>query len=227
MAGGIPPFTYQWLRDGTILPGATKPILGLTNILASQTGSYSVIVSNAGGTVTSDPATLALSASDIKPVLTLLPGQAGRFAFSVSGETGRNYRLESSTNLVDWSPETSFPVTSYSGYQPRYTSVVFATNSTAALTIDRNGPRKYFRASRYAAPEEICINNLKQIRYAKMLWQRENRASWYLAASYADLVNYMTNITLFSCPEGGFYHFNNLASDPACTVPGHVLEEPR
>jgi hypothetical protein len=227
MAAGIPPFWYQWQFNGTNLPDATKPILGLTNILASQAGSYLVIVSNAGGTVTSDAATLALSASDIKPVLTVRPNQSVQFAFSVSGETGRNYRIESSTNLVDWLPEASFPETSYSGYQPQNTSVVFTTNSTAMLAVGVNGPRKYFRASSYAAPDEICINNLKQIRYAKMLWQRETMPALYGGPTLGDLDQYMTNVTIFSCPGGGLYQFNNVVGNPTCTVPGHVLEEPR
>jgi hypothetical protein len=39
--------TYQWRLDGVALAGQTNRILNLTNIVASQQGRYSVVVSNA------------------------------------------------------------------------------------------------------------------------------------------------------------------------------------
>lgn len=43
------PLSYQWMFHGTNLPGATQPILTLTNIQPAQAGSYSVQVSNSLG----------------------------------------------------------------------------------------------------------------------------------------------------------------------------------
>ena len=46
IAQGNPPLSYQWLLNGTNIPGATKQILALTNVQPSQlSNSYSVIVS--------------------------------------------------------------------------------------------------------------------------------------------------------------------------------------
>jgi hypothetical protein len=47
VASGTPPFTYQWRRNGTDLPGATSSSLTLTNVRPNQVGTYSVVV--AGG----------------------------------------------------------------------------------------------------------------------------------------------------------------------------------
>ncbi len=59
-AAGTLPLAYQWRRDGTTLPGATTPSLTLANVQAAQAGAYTVVVTNALGSVTSEPATLLL-----------------------------------------------------------------------------------------------------------------------------------------------------------------------
>ncbi len=60
-ATGTVPLRYQWRRDATAIPGATNSTLILTNVQLSQAGSYSVVVSNAFGVVTSQTATLTVN----------------------------------------------------------------------------------------------------------------------------------------------------------------------
>jgi hypothetical protein len=58
-ATGVSPLAFQWLfNTNTILANATNATLTLTNIQTSNMGSYSVIVTNALGSVTSAVATL-------------------------------------------------------------------------------------------------------------------------------------------------------------------------
>lgn len=59
-ASGSPPLNYQWRRDGTAIPDGTNAMLILTNVQLSHAGNYSVVVSNAFGTVTSQAATLTV-----------------------------------------------------------------------------------------------------------------------------------------------------------------------
>lgn len=63
---GTAPFFYQWLRNSTNLANATNASLTITNVTSTNLGSFACIVSNAGGTVTSAPAVLALSANNVK-----------------------------------------------------------------------------------------------------------------------------------------------------------------
>ena len=49
---GVGPFTYQWQCNSTNIDGATNTSLSLTNVQASQSGNYSVVVTNAFGTIT-------------------------------------------------------------------------------------------------------------------------------------------------------------------------------
>jgi hypothetical protein len=58
---GQPPISYQWLFNGAPLTGATSPLLSVTNADTSKAGSYSVVVSTAVGSATSDIAVLSLS----------------------------------------------------------------------------------------------------------------------------------------------------------------------
>lgn len=61
-AGGVPPPAYQWKWNGsTVLANATNASLSLTNLRASQTGTYSVTITNAGGTTNTILATLAIT----------------------------------------------------------------------------------------------------------------------------------------------------------------------
>lgn len=60
VASGSLPLTYQWLRNGTNLPGAVGDTLILTNASALDAGTYQVTVSNASGVVTSAGAELTV-----------------------------------------------------------------------------------------------------------------------------------------------------------------------
>lgn len=52
---GTPPFTNQWLCNGTNIPGATTTNYTITNVQPDRVGSYSVAVTNeAGGTVSGE-----------------------------------------------------------------------------------------------------------------------------------------------------------------------------
>lgn len=56
---GQGPFTYQWRFNGQPIAGATGSSLSLPRVAAANFGNYDVIVSNAAGSTTSDPASLA------------------------------------------------------------------------------------------------------------------------------------------------------------------------
>jgi hypothetical protein len=60
IARGTKPLSYQWNFNGTNIVGATNISLTLTNVQTSDFGSYSVVVTNVFGSMTSSPAQLAL-----------------------------------------------------------------------------------------------------------------------------------------------------------------------
>ncbi len=60
-AGGTGPFTYQWLRNGQLITGATAATLTLATVQIADAGLYSVVVTNSGGSVTSAAAELTVA----------------------------------------------------------------------------------------------------------------------------------------------------------------------
>lgn len=60
-AFGPGPFGYQWLHEGTNLPGATKTSLLITNLTLDHEGDYTVILTNTTSRATSPPAFLAVN----------------------------------------------------------------------------------------------------------------------------------------------------------------------
>ena len=57
---GSATMTYQWKKGTTVISGATDPVLALTSVTASDSGSYTLVVTNGTGTTTSDPANVAV-----------------------------------------------------------------------------------------------------------------------------------------------------------------------
>ena len=73
--GGMPPFSYRWLFNGTNLPaaanisGTTSNVLTLTSVTSANAGNYRVVVTNSYGSVTSSVATLTVNL--MSPTVTL------------------------------------------------------------------------------------------------------------------------------------------------------------
>lgn len=57
---GTPPFTYQWRRNGDPIATGTGPTYTIPAASAADEGAYTVVVQNAAGSATSDPAQLTV-----------------------------------------------------------------------------------------------------------------------------------------------------------------------
>lgn len=93
-AAGTAPLHYQWRFSGTNLGGATVSSYTRANVQPAHRGSYSVVVSNAAGSVTSVNAALQL----IVPSPLLSMPAPGRLQWS--GLSNLGYTVQSCTNLV-------------------------------------------------------------------------------------------------------------------------------
>jgi len=69
-ASGSLPISYQWCQDTASLPGATNNTYSLTGVQPGQAGAYTVVLTKLSGSVTSNPALLAVTNSN--PVSTIL-----------------------------------------------------------------------------------------------------------------------------------------------------------
>jgi pectate lyase len=104
VAGGSTPLSYQWyFNTNWGIPNATNAFLTLINIQATNAGTYSAIVSNVAGSVTSAYAPLTVSAgTPARPQLSGFVYNNGTFSLTVSGDPGLDYIVQASTNLTDW-----------------------------------------------------------------------------------------------------------------------------
>ena len=59
-AKGTSPLNFQWKKDGVALPGQTSVTLTLAGVAASDSGIYTLEVSNSAGTAVSDPIDLCV-----------------------------------------------------------------------------------------------------------------------------------------------------------------------
>ena len=71
VAAGTAPLSYQWRFNGTDISGATAASYTISNVQSGNAGSYSVVVSNSAGSVTSNVATLSVT------VTTLIEAESG------------------------------------------------------------------------------------------------------------------------------------------------------
>jgi hypothetical protein len=79
---GIENPTYQWLKNGTNLPGQTTATLTIASANANDAATYSVVVSNTAGSAISSSVTLAVG--NTAPSLTTISNQTVNVGVTVS-----------------------------------------------------------------------------------------------------------------------------------------------
>jgi hypothetical protein len=138
-ASGSGTLSYQWLRNGTAIAGATSASLALTNVQVADAGTYTVRVTNANGSVTSNGATLTVTVPSA-PTFTTQPvgvtttvGSSLSLTAAANGVPAPTYQWRRNGTDIAGATAATFNVasaqTSDSG---TYTAV--ATNSVGSAT---------------------------------------------------------------------------------------------
>ena len=76
-ATGAAPLGYQWRKNGVTITGATNSSYSIASVSSASAGNYSVVVSNSAGAVTSNDATLTVTAANQKPTAAIITPVAG------------------------------------------------------------------------------------------------------------------------------------------------------
>jgi pectate lyase len=108
LASGTLPLGYQWYYNtNTVLTNATSSTLTLTNVQLAGAGTYSVVVTNAYGSVTSAVAQLTVSTPAAPSItvqpqdqINVLPGATATFSVVASGSDPLSYQWYFNTNSV-------------------------------------------------------------------------------------------------------------------------------
>jgi len=147
VAGGTAPFSYQWIFEGAAMSAATNATLTLTEVQTNQAGNYTVVVSNAWGSVTSAMASLTV---DVPPGITTQPqsqsvalGQAVSFSAVASGTAPFTYQWYfNGSSLGWWAQSSTLTLNNVFTWNDGNYSVVVAnaagsvTSAAATLTVD-------------------------------------------------------------------------------------------
>jgi hypothetical protein len=85
---GSTPLLYQWQFEGAAIGGATKTSLQLTNLSGASAGNYTLVITNAFGSITSAPALLTIQV--VPPAITsplTVPAKQGQlFTYTIRGQ---------------------------------------------------------------------------------------------------------------------------------------------
>jgi uncharacterized protein (TIGR02597 family) len=141
VVNGSAPLTYQWRFNAANISGATGSTYTRSHVQASDVGSYSVVVTNVAGAVTSSDAVLALSPCSIH-LLNVASNSDGTLGLTWSTDVGNNYTLQSKDSLADaqW--------TTFGTYG--------ANASTLTVSLARTNGQKFFRLASDCTQSEIA-----------------------------------------------------------------------
>jgi hypothetical protein len=142
LAGGTGP-SYQWFKNGTNLltdagklSGSTSNVLTITNVLGADRGSYSVVISNAAGVVTSSNAVLTVidPAILVQPVgVTNVEGSTVSFQVTAVGTAVLKYQWQQDGADVLGATNSTLTLTNIADSDAgEYTVIV--TNSAGSIT---------------------------------------------------------------------------------------------
>ena len=145
-ATGTAPLAYQWQLNGTNLAGATDSTLNLASAQPSDAGSYSAVVSNALGSVTSSNAILTVVTPPVitaQPTdLTVAAGGNATFSVQATSLAPLEYRWYfNQTNVLDETDAATLSLTAVQasqagGYSVEVHNVAGSvTSSVAMLTV--------------------------------------------------------------------------------------------
>lgn len=109
-ATGSAPLSYQWLKNGEQIPDANLSSYSISNVQASDAGSYTVRVSNPAGSINSDSAILEVILVADQPPALRNPAWSPTAGFTaiLEGQAQTSYTVQWSTNGKDWNALTNF-----------------------------------------------------------------------------------------------------------------------
>ena len=139
-ASGTPSPTFQWRKDGVVIPAAVGVSFTLTNVQLGQAGAYSVAATNSAGTTVSESAILTVNSTAVgSPAFTTLPtasvtvGIGSTVVFNSTATGATAYRWQrNNANLLN--ATSANLVVLNAGALDAGTYRVIATNSAGSTT---------------------------------------------------------------------------------------------
>ena len=142
-ASGAAPLTYQWSKNGTAITGATSPTFALTSSAALDAGSYRVVVSTPGASVTSNTVTVTVNTP---PRITTQPPSSRiygtfymdrTFLVVAEGSAPLNYQWFKDGTVIPGANSASYTVNGLGSYYVVVSNMAGSVTSTALIILSR------------------------------------------------------------------------------------------
>ena len=211
-ATGTPPYTYQWKRDGSIIPGATGSSYYKGGLSLSEEGNYTCEVTNQCRTTESNIAELKVIqlTADAGTADIICPGQGAQLQATATS----NYTVLSGTYSFQWWPATGLSATNINNpvASPAYTTNYSVSihdelgcNSSDIVSVLVQNPYQ---------DEQICLVTVDTSTWKnKILWNKtENVGTEYYLIykeTGTNIYSQIGNINSTQAPE-----FVDLFSQP-------------
>jgi len=188
VANGTAPLSYQWKFNAANITGATTTSYTLSNAQASNAGSYTVLVTNMAGTVTSSAAVLGVN---IPPSITTQPSsqtvaQDATATFSVvaAGTAPLYYQWSFNGSNIAGATASSYVIYyTHNPYAGGYSVVVTnmagtVTSSTANLLVNYTATAQDIDVFAQGTPSGSSIQDIN--------WNADNHDGWTAWESRGD-----------------------------------------
>lgn len=112
-ASGTAPVSFQWLKNGTAIAGATSPDFTISSVALSDEGSFTVTVSNVAGSFTSRPVALHVYSPAFAAFTSRRAVPGGSFLWGITAgasqlvTVGTNGKILTSSDGQTWTTRVS------------------------------------------------------------------------------------------------------------------------
>lgn len=140
------PLTFQWKKDGVPISGATDAMYTLFTSQESDSGTYTVVVTNSAGSVTSNGAVLVVSGpaqfTSHPASQTIFAGQNVTFSVGITSNAPATYAWRKNNVTIPGATQSTYTITNTQptdagSYKVEVTNIAgTVTSNTATLTVN-------------------------------------------------------------------------------------------
>ena len=224
VATGTAPLSYQWRKNGSNISGATSSSYTTpATVIADSGATFTVVIANTAGSVTSNSATLTVNPASVGPSVTMHPsnqsvtaGQTATFAVSASGTAPLSYQWKKNGSNIVGATSSSYttPATVIADSGAVFTVVVTNSvesviSSSATLTVNpapiaptiNAQPTNQFVTSGLSAYFSVSASGTAPLRYQ---WKKNGiNISGATSSGYGEVAEDGTNYSVTVSNDGG------------------------
>jgi hypothetical protein len=141
-ASGTAPLSYQWQKNGANISGATSASYTTpATASADNSSTFKVVVSNSAGNITSNAATLTVTAAAVAPTIATQPanqtvtaGQTATFTVLAAGTAPLSYQWQKNGANISGAASSSYTTPATTTANNGSTFAVVVSNSAGSVT---------------------------------------------------------------------------------------------